>query len=167
MRSPRRSTMTGMAMQPGRNEIGPDRGSLVLHTFRDGLAAQAGHDLTIDLTRWIGALDLGDDLTPVSLDVRIDMASFVVRDGTGGVKALTDKDKREIAETAQKVLSVARYPEGHFAAATFPTDGAGEGTLSGTLTLCGVARPFSLAVREVGPSHYQATGSVVQSQFGI
>ena len=42
-----------------------DRGRIVLHTYRDGLAATAGHDLTIEIGRWSGELTLNEDLSPV------------------------------------------------------------------------------------------------------
>ena len=99
----------------------------VLRTFRDGLAAQAGHDLTIEVSRWSGELAVGDDLAPTSLEVRIDMGSLVVREGTGGVKPLTDRDRREIAVTARKVLAADRHPEATFTAADFTAAAGGGG----------------------------------------
>ena len=66
----------------GRHQLGPDDGRITLRTFRDGLAAQAGHDLTIDVARWSGELVVADDLAPASLDVTIDLGSLVVREGT-------------------------------------------------------------------------------------
>jgi polyisoprenoid-binding protein YceI len=160
-----------MAVHAGRHELGPDNGRIVLRTFRDGLAAQAGHDLTIEATRWSGVLTINDDLTPAGLDVRIDMGALVVRDGTGGIKALTDRDRREIAVTARKVLGSDRYPEATFTAATFkPTDAdaAGNGgVISGTFTLRGAARPLEVRVTSTGPDRYHAETTVVQTDYGI
>jgi polyisoprenoid-binding protein YceI len=156
-----------MAVHTGRQELGTDRGSIVLHTFRDGLAAQAGHDLTIEVGRWSGALGLNDDLTPASLDARIDLNSLIVREGGGGLKPLTDRDRREIAVTARKTLAVDRHPEATFTATDFKLDADGGGLITGTLTLAGAARPLQLQVSKTGPDRYHATGSVVQSQYGI
>ena len=139
----------------------------MLHTFRDGLAAQAGHDLTIEVGRWSGALGLNDDLTPASLDARIDLNSLIVREGGGGLKPLTDRDRREIAVTARKTLAVDRHPEATFTATDFKLDADGGGLITGTLTLAGAARPLQLQVSKTGPDRYHATGSVVQSQYGI
>ena len=100
-----------MTVRAGRHQLGTDRGRIVLHTFRDGLAAQAGHDLTIEVGRWSGELTVNDDLTPADLEVRIDMSSLIVREGTGGLKPLTDRDRREIAVTARKTLGADRHPE--------------------------------------------------------
>jgi polyisoprenoid-binding protein YceI len=158
-----------MAVHAGRHKLGPDRGQIMLRTFRDGLAATAGHDLTIEATRWSGELEVNDDLSPAGLDVRIDLGALVVRAGTGGIKPLSDRDRREIAVTARKVLAADRYPEATFAASTFSADagGAGGGEISGTLTLRGTARPLRMRVTETGPDRYHAAATVVQSDYGI
>ena len=43
----------------------------MLRTFRDGLVAQAGHDLTIEVTIWNGELTMGDQGIPIALEVRV------------------------------------------------------------------------------------------------
>jgi len=156
-----------MAVHAGPQELGTKQGRIVLHTFRDGLAAQAGHDLTIEVGRWSGVLSLNDDLTPAGLDARLDLNSLIVREGTGGLKPLTDRDRREIAVTARKTLAVDRHPEATFTATDFKPDAGGGGLITGTFTLAGAARPLQLQVSRTGPDRYHATGSVVQSQHGI
>jgi len=156
-----------MAVHPGRHHLGMDRGRIVLHTFRDGLAATAGHDLTIEVGRWSGELTVNEDQSPDGLTVQIDMGSLIVRDGTGGLKPLTDRDRREIAVTARKVLAADRHPEASFTAGEFEPGANGSGTVTGTLTLAGVARPLRLQVSQTGPGQYHATTSVVQSTHGI
>src|SRR6266699_2788948 len=133
-----------MAVDAGRHRLGPDRGRILLRTFRDGLAAQAGHDLTIEATRWSGELVVNDDLSPASLEVRIDLGALVVREGTGGVKTLTDRDRREMAVTARKVLGTDQHPEAVFAADSFRPAADGGGEISGTFTLRGQSRPLRL-----------------------
>jgi len=144
-----------------------DRGRIVLHTFRDGLAATAGHDLTIEVGRWSGELTVNDDGKPAELTVQVDMGSLIVREGTGGIKPLTDRDRREIAVTARKTLAADRYPEATFAAAEFGPGADGGGTITGTLTLAGVTRPLRLQVTKTGPDSYHASTVVVQSAHGI
>lgn len=156
-----------MAVHAGRHELGAVHGRIVLHTFRDGLAAQAGHDLTIEVGRWSGVLSLNDDLSPASLDATIDLNSLAVREGSGGLKPLTDRDRREIAVTARKTLRVDRHPEATFTATDFKTGVDGGGQITGTFTVAGAARPLQLQVSKTGPDRYHATGSVVQSQHGI
>ncbi len=152
-----------MALGAGRYAL---EGRLTLRTSRDGLAAQAGHDLTIDVGSWSGEVVIGADLAPASLDATVELGSLVVRAGTGGIKPLSDRDKREILTTARKVLSADRYPEASFTASSFSpaTDG---GTIDGTLTLAGKSGPLRLEVRQTGPDRYLATTTVRQTSFGI
>jgi polyisoprenoid-binding protein YceI len=156
-----------MAVHPGRHQLGPDHGRIILRTSRDGLAATAGHDLTIEATRWSGVLTVNEDLSPADLDVHIDLGALVVREGTGGVKPLSDRDRREIAVTTRKTLASDRYPEAVFAASTFAPAAGGGGEISGTLTLHGETRPLRVQVRQAGPDRYHAEATVVQTDYGI
>lgn len=137
-----------------------------MRTSREGFGSRAGHDLAIEVTRWSADLTVGDDLTPAGLDVRADLRSLTVREGTGGVKPLTDRDRSEITVTARKVLGADRNPE-----VTFHATGIERGSdgwqVTGELTLAGTHRPVRLQVSEVSPDRYRATGSIVQSDFGI
>jgi len=156
-----------MAVRAGRHQLGTDRGRIILHTFREGVAAQAGHDLVIEVGRWSGELRLNDDLSPAALAVQIDMNSLIVREGTGGLKPLTDRDRREIAVTARKTLGSDRHPQASFTAQKFEPGADGGGAISGTLTLAGAARPLRLEVSRTGQDRYHATTSVVQSDYAI
>jgi polyisoprenoid-binding protein YceI len=156
-----------MAAQPGSHRLGPRCGRLIVRTFRDGLAAQAGHDLTIELPAWSGELEVAPDGSPARLSVRVTLPSLIVRDGTGGLKPLTDRDRREIAATALKTLSAGQNPEATFTATEFEPDGGGGGQITGTLTLAGRSQPVRLAVAATGPHRYRVTTSVVQTRHGI
>lgn len=156
-----------MAIHAGRHHLNTQSGSIVLKTLRDGLAAQAGHDLTLEPGRWSGELVVGDDLAPTSLEVRIDMGSLVVREGTGGLKPLTERDRREIAATARKVLAADRHPEASFSATAFEPAGSGGGVITGTLNLAGRSRPLRLTVSRPGPGNYRATAAIRQTDFGV
>lgn len=156
-----------MAQQPGRHVLGTNRDRVRLLTARDGLAAQAGHDLTIEVSAWSGELAVGDDGKPTELSVRLDLTSLVVIAGTGGVKPLSDRDRREIVLTARKVLGVDRHPQAVFTASTFEPGSDGGGLIQGTLTLGGVSRPLELHVSETGGDRFHATASIRQSAFGI
>jgi polyisoprenoid-binding protein YceI len=155
-----------MAIQAGRHQLGTENGRIVFRTFREGLAAQAGHDLIIDVAVWSGELEIADDLRPAGLQVRIDLSSLVVREGTGGLKPLSDRDKREIAATARKVLSGGGGLEARFSATGFEPSGDG-GVISGTLTIGDRSGPLRLQVSQTAPGAYKATGAVVQTAFGI
>jgi polyisoprenoid-binding protein YceI len=165
-----------MAIHAGRHQFGMDKGRITLRTFRDGLVAQAGHDLTIEVARWSADLVVSADLAPASLKVTVDLGSLLVRDGNGGLKPLTDRDKREIAVTARKVLKADRFPQAEFNATEFQrqpdtSDGSavsdGAGTVRGTLSLAGQTGPVELNVQPVGSGQYQATTTIRQTDFGI
>lgn len=157
-----------MALRAGHYAFGPEQGRISLRTSRDGLAAQAGHDLTIEAARWSGDLSVSQDHAPATLEVRVDLGALVVRTGTGGIKPLTDRDKREITVTARKVMAVDRYPEATFTATSFSlATGNGAGTVDGTLTLAGQTRPVRLNVLQDTPDRFRVTTTVRQTDFGI
>jgi polyisoprenoid-binding protein YceI len=158
-----------MTVHAGRYRLGPDRGRITLRTYREGLASTAGHDLTIAVGSWSGDLTAGDDGIPTALDVTIDMRSLTVVSGSGGVKPLTDRDRREIAATARKVLAAAEHPEATFSATSFePGGGPGSGgAILGTLTLRGTAKPVRVQVSETATGRYRAATSIVQTDHGI
>ena len=64
--------MGGVADIAGNFRLGPDNGRVVLKTGRQGIAARAGHDLTIEVTRWSAQVDVlrsGAQIgTPAGLD---------------------------------------------------------------------------------------------------
>src|SRR5712692_9906813 len=120
-----------MALAAGRYRLGTESGRIVLRTSRDGLAATAGHDLTIEVTQWSGELTVGEDEAPAALAARIDMGALSVREGTGGLKPLTDRDRREIAATARRLLSSDQHPEAVFTATRFEPSADGGGVIEG------------------------------------
>ncbi len=79
---------------------------------RAGLGRRAGHDLTIEATRWQADVVV-DTANPdrSSLTVTIETDSVEVRDGTGGLKQLTDADRADIKTTiGEKILLSAAHP---------------------------------------------------------
>lgn len=162
---PQLSYRACMAVHAGRHRLGPDCGRILLRTSRDGVAARAGHDLTIQVANWSGDLTIGEDQSPAGLDVRMDLTSLTVIKGEGGITPLADGDRRMIAATARKVLSADRYPEARFQAERFEP-GDGGGVISGTLTLHGQTRPVRLRVHGEN-GRYHVSASVTQSGYGI
>src|SRR6266498_1064951 len=101
-----------MGVADGTTVFGAGSGHLLVKTARTGLGAKAGHDLTIEVTRWDGSATV-DPADPgrSSVSVTVDADSFEVRSGTGGVKPLTDFDRLEIRKTIrEKVLHTGRHP---------------------------------------------------------
>lgn len=146
--------------------MGAGTGRLLLRTGRQGFAGAAGHDLEIEATRWSGRVTVAEDLAGSSVELTIDTGSLRVNAGTGGVKPLSDRDKREILSITRRLLRVDSHPEARFSATEVRPNGTGA-ELTGTLTLAGVDRPVRLTVSDLGGDRYRATGTVVQSEFGI
>lgn len=156
-----------MSVLTGHHRIGPAQGRLLLRTYREGVAASVGHDLVIELTRWSAELTVEEGPASAILAARLDLTSLAVREGTGGIKPLTDRDRRDISFNARKQLVVDRHPEAIFSSIMVDPDEAGGGTVDGTLTLLGVDRPLRLAVTHMDTERYRATAQIVQSDFGI
>ncbi len=150
----------------GAYRLGPESGRLLVHTTRTGLGAKAGHDLSIEVTSWHARATV-DPATPAnsSVTVEVDADSFEVREGTGGVKPLTDADRAEIKKTLGKILNTAQHPTITFRSRR--VDGsAGSFTCDGELTIMGVTRPVLVEGR-VADGRVVGGASVVQSRWGI
>jgi hypothetical protein len=174
----------------GTFSLGPDSGRVLVKTGRAGLAARAGHDLTIEITRWSARVTVpddkgagdgvaadrgagdgvaadrgaGDGVAAAEISAELDLGSLAVREGTGGAKPLTDKDRRDIAGTARKILGEGTAS---FASArVIPADSSG-GAIEGTLTLNGRSQPVRLEVTSVAPGRYRGVATIKQTDFGI
>jgi polyisoprenoid-binding protein YceI len=156
-----------MALTAGTHTLGPESGRLLVKTSRTGLGRKAGHDLSIEVARWSGEAVI-DTAKPsdssVTLEIEVD--SFEVRTGTGGVKSLTDSDRTEIKKVLrQRILHTAEYP-----AITFRStgvDGTPESfTISGDLTIMGETRPVTVHGQVAG-GRVTGEATVTQSHWGI
>ncbi|MBF8191163.1 YceI family protein [Nonomuraea sp. K274] len=156
-----------MDVRAGSWTAGQETGRLLIKTARTGLGAKAGHDLTIEATRWHAGMTIDPaDPAASSVTVEVDAASLQVRQGTGGVKPLTDADRAEIEKTVrEKILHTGRNP-----AITFRSTRI-EGTpesfrVDGDLGILGVTRPVTLQARLTG-DRVRGSATIVQSQWGI
>lgn len=161
-------TVRPVTAYTGNFRLGPDTGRVVLKTGRVGLAAKAGHDLTIEVTRWSAQVEVPDEdaggVTAAKVTADLDLGSVEVREGTGGVKPLTDGDRREIKKQISNILGSATAS---FTSAKIVRFGASGGAIEGTLTLNGKTQPLRLQVAEPGPGRYRGTATLQQSAFGI
>ncbi|MEW1842361.1 YceI family protein [Nonomuraea angiospora] len=156
-----------MSITAGSYTFGPDSGRLLIHTTRTGLGAKAGHDLTIEVTRWSGEATI-DTAAPAnsSLTVEADAGSLAVRTGTGGVKPLTDSDRADIERIIrEKILHTDRYP-----AITFRStrvDGTAESFhIEGDLTIVGETRLVTVQGL-FADERVRGSAAIVQSRWGI
>ena len=152
-----------MAANGGRLRLGPDSGRLTLRTYRSGLAAQAGHDLTIEITRWSGELDRGDDIAASRLEVHIDIGSLVVREGSGGVKSLDDDDRANIEQTIDD--EVLKGSSIEFRSTGVALDGE-RVSVRGDLTIGGRSAPVAFDLLLAG-GRLAGSAVVRQSDWGI
>jgi len=171
-----------VAATSGNFRLGPDTGRVIIKTGRAGLAAKAGHDLTIEVTRWSARVEVpaesdgGQSAATVSAE--LDLGSLEVREGTGGAVPLTDRDRREIKKQMGKILgsgtatfaSSRIIPSGSLLApggTTPPNPPAAGGAIEGTVTLNGKSQPARLQLTDSGSGRYRGSVTLAQTGFGI
>ena len=159
-----------MADITGTYELGPGDGRVLVKTGREGLAARAGHDLTLEITRWSARLTVpdGEDggVAAATLAAELDLGSLAVREGTGGARPLTDSDRRDIESTMRKILGAGAQAAATFRSTRVIPSSVG-GAIEGTLTLNGRSQPVRLQLTSPAQGRYRGTVTVVQSDFGI
>jgi polyisoprenoid-binding protein YceI len=154
-----------VAPAAGTYHLGPEDGTLSLHTRRTGAAAKAGHDLLIDVTAWEGTLTVGDAPAGVAVEVVADTASLKVREGHGGMQALGDDDKANIETTIHdEILKRDRI--------TFRSTGAEPGadgrvTVHGDMTMLGVTAPLDIDLALGDDGAVAGSAVVTQSRWGM
>jgi hypothetical protein len=159
----------------GTYEFGPESGRVLIRTGREGLAARAGHDLTLEITDWLAQVttpaEAGGGVAEATVTADLGLGSLAVREGTGGAKPLTDRDRREIQKQAHKILGdAARAGFTSHQVILSPAssaDSPAAGVIAGTLTMHGVSRGVRLEVTSQGPGRYRGTTTVKQTDFGI
>jgi hypothetical protein len=168
-----------VAATSGNFRLGPDAGRVVIKTTRAGLAARAGHDLTIEVTRWSAQVQVPaeDDggLAAATVSADLDLGSLEVREGTGGALPLTDRDRREIKKQMGQILGSATatfastrvIPSGSGGGSGSSGSGSSSGAVEGTVTLNGKPQPARLQVTAPGDGQYRGSATLTQTGFGI
>ena len=150
-----------MSIQPGTHQIGPDNGSLKIKTGREGAAAKAGHDLTLEATSWDGTLEIGDN---PSVKLTVDPASIEVREGTGGAKALDEGDKDDIKKSMKdKILGSSQIS---FESKDVKVDD-GSMNVSGDLSVAGSSNSISVPLNVSDDGTVRGSVKLSQSDYGI
>ena len=160
-----------MTPTAGHYRFGPGSGRLLIRTTRAGLAAIAGHDLTLEVTRWTAVADVpaGDAGGPAAATItaEADLGSLEVREGYGGAKPLTQADRADIEKTARRILTRGGDATATFRSSSVVPAAGGGGVIEGTFTLHGKTQPVRFQVTAPSPGQYGGTGTVLQSAFGI
>ena len=159
-----------MPLRSGRYTLGPDNGSLLVMTGREGPAARMGHDLTLLATRWSATVTVDAD-QPARSKVRaaVEAGSLVVREARGGAVGLRESQREEIESIMRtQVLRSERHPTITFRSTSVEGDGK-RATITGNLTLRRRTRPVVLELRMARSAspRLRARGSVAQTEFGI
>jgi polyisoprenoid-binding protein YceI len=145
----------------GTFELGPEDGRLLVRTGRSGLGRRAGHDLTIEATRWSATVEAREPLDASTVEVTVEVDALEVREGTGGVKPLTDQDRAEIKKNLRNVLDVRRYPR-----IRFVSTGVREDAVEGDLTIMGRVKPVRVRAGRDG-DRVRGGATVTQSRWGV
>ncbi len=140
---------------------GPGDGELLLLTSVEGKAARLGHALTLRVEDW-SCTTTFDGQTPTAVTLTAQLPSLSVVKGTGGVKPLSDKDKRTILTSAGKTLGAEKNPTLTFTSTSID----GTSAVHGTVDLHGTTRPVDVTVTVEG-DQVQATTTIRQTDFGI
>lgn len=153
-----------MSLAPGTHTVGPGASTLKVKTYREGMAAKVGHDLTMEVTTWDATVDVAAGGAVSSVVLNADPASIQVREGVGGAKPLSDKDRGDIHKSITgKVLGTDTI--------TFRSSGArlDGGTLNvdGELSINGNARPASFALSADDAGAVTGTLELTQTAWGI
>jgi YceI-like domain len=133
--------------------LGPDNGTLLVKTKKGGVAAKAGHNLTMQVDDWQGSLD--ED----SVELTADAHSFRVVEATGGAFDLGDEEKAAIPQTVREEV----LPDGKIEFRSTSVDGD---HVRGDLTVAGTTRPiaFDLSTAE---GRVKGHAIVKQTDFGL
>ncbi len=153
-----------MPLRPGRHTAGPDDGKLQVRTYREGMAQKVGHDLVIDVGQWQATLQASEDGSISSVELEADSRSLQVREGLGGVKPLTDKDRGEIRKNIDEKILRGQAITFH---STAVDSNVGKLMVQGELSLVGTSRPAAFELETIAEGHVTATLSLTQSEWGI
>jgi polyisoprenoid-binding protein YceI len=152
-----------MALPAGTHRFGPDNATLQVKTYREGVAAKAGHDLVIDVTRWDATVEVADEPAGSTIELNADPRSLEVREGVRGVKPLTDKDRLEIRKNIDaKVLGSDPI---RFRSSRVRLDD--QLTVEGELSMGGNTRPLSVQLTVQDDGAVSGTIPLTQSDWGI
>lgn len=155
-----------MSIKPGTYDVGPQNAKLNVETSRTGGAARAGHDLTLEVTSWNGALQLGEEPNGTSVTLHADGSSLRVREGRGGIKKLDEDDKQNIQQTIDDEVLRSTAIDFRSSAVEGSPD-SGHLSVRGTLTLAGRTNPIEFGLDIAEDGHLTGSATVKQSDWGI
>jgi polyisoprenoid-binding protein YceI len=154
-----------MAIQPGTYELGPQDGTLTVHTRKGGAASKAGHNLRIEVERWGATAQFADDPAQSVLELSADSTSFTVLEGTGGVMSLGDDDKEGIAQTINE--EVLKGTPISFKSTAVRPDGDDRFHVTGDLELVNGINLIAFDITVSDDGRVTGSATVTQTQWGM
>jgi polyisoprenoid-binding protein YceI len=128
------------------------------------MAQKAGHDLVIDVTSWSATVSV-DDASGFTVELNADPRSLRVKDGHGGAKPLSDKDREDIRKNIDnKVLKGEAIT---FRSTQASSNGAGPASMTGEVTMAGTTKPVSFDVDIAADGQVKGSVPLTQSEWGI
>jgi YceI-like domain len=150
-----------MRLPPGTHILGPADGTLTVLTGKGGAAAKAGHNLTIEVTRWSARIDAGD---ATSMALTADARSLRVVEGSGGISPLGDEERSGIAQTIdEEVLKGAPI---RFRSSAVEAQGS-RLDVRGELELVGFRHPIEFALNVGDDGRIAGSAMVKQTDWRI
>lgn len=144
----------------------PGACTCVVRTFREGVLAAVGHDLSLDAPPQRVTVDVAARTLEATFDPKAIRLRGAVVDGREDPSALSagdrDKIRRNLLDT---VLAAGKHPAITFQGRWTPA-GDGAPTLEGTLSLHGATQPVKAAARVEG-DHVVAEFVLRPSAWGI
>ncbi len=148
--------------------LSPQDGTLTLRTGVTGSAARMGHNLVLAIDQWSAVVDRqGPD--PIGVTLRADLRSMRVESGSGGVKPLSEGDRRTIRDNALRSLGADRHPEVTFVSESVTRVNGGL-DVAGTVSIHGHSEPLEASVdllESTDRISARCTVAVRQSSFGV
>jgi polyisoprenoid-binding protein YceI len=131
------------------------------------MGAKLAHDLILSPSQWSGTMNVdADNPAASSASLSIDARSIEILEAVGGMKGLSDKDRRDIGKNIdEKVLDTGKFPSLTFES-TSVSGSAPNFNVAGNMTIKGTTRPVNVALT-VNGSQVAARTSISQKDFGI
>ncbi len=155
-----------MPISAGTHQLGSGSGTLQVKTYREGMASKVGHDLTLDVTTWDATVIVAEGGALSALELSADPRSIQVRDGTGGAKSLSDKDRTEIVKNIDEKVLGGQPISFRSTDAQLAQEGSAL-SASGELTLAGDTQPVSAQLSVDPEGRVTGTIPITQSDWGI
>jgi polyisoprenoid-binding protein YceI len=149
----------------GTYTFGPNNGRLLVSIEREGMAKKAGHDLKLEVASWNADVTVdGDKPENSSMTVTADSRSFQVVEWTGGVKPMTEGDKKDIRKNIDEKCIKNSGDISFQSTSVSPT--ATGARVQGDLTINGASQPAQFDI-QIDGGVARCTAAIQQSLFGI